>query len=223
MSIAPAASSRTAALPTLRLRELACRRGDRVVFDGVSLELPAGALVWLRGRNGCGKTSLLRLVTGLSSADSGQVLWGREPIRRVPSYRSELVYVAHANALKEDLSVSESLAFFARIHHRDVSAQGLESALDLFGLASRRHAPVRTLSQGQRRRVALARLAIESRPSLWVLDEPFDALDAEAAQRLGALLASHQARGGSVLLTSHQALPGALLRPVEFDLDRHAR
>jgi len=219
MALAPA-GIRQAALPTLQLIDLACRRGDRVLFEGVHLGVAAGRVVWLRGSNGRGKTSLLRLVTGLASPEKGEVLWDGEPIRRSGRYRSELVHIGHANALKEDLTVIESLVFLARIHGRDASEQALQHGLELFGLASRRRAPVRTLSQGQRRRVALARLALESRPGLWVLDEPFDAVDAEGTQRLNALLASHQERGGSVLLTSHQPVISPALQPVEFDLDR---
>lgn len=207
-------------LPTLQLLDLACRRGDRLLFEGVQLEVPAGRLAWLRGRNGSGKTSLLRLVTGLSQPERGEVLWGGEPIRRSTRYRDELVYIGHANALKEDLTVTESLAFLARIHGRDDGAARLEQALDTFGLRSRRRAPVRTLSQGQHRRVALARLALEDRPGLWVLDEPFDALDVEGTGRLAELLVNHQSRGGSVLFTSHLPLEHSLA-PTEFHLDQH--
>lgn len=221
MAMAPVQGGRTA-LPTLQLLDLACRRGDRVLFEGVHLDVAAGHMIWLRGRNGRGKTSLLHLVTGLATPEKGQVLWGGEPIRQSSSYRSRLVHIGHANALKDDLTVAESLAFLARIHGRDASSDALQRALETFGLLSRQHAPVRTLSQGQRRRVALARLALESQPGLWVLDEPFDALDMEGMQRLHGLLASHQARGGSTLLTSHQPLSCPPLDPVEFDLDRHA-
>lgn len=216
------AESGAAVLPTLQLIDLACRRGERLLFRGVRLDLPSGGVVWLRGRNGRGKTSLLRLVTGLASPDQGQVLWGSEAVRRSATYRHQLVYIAHANALKEDLSAAESLGFLAHIRGLRPTSAALLQALEAFGLGSRQRAPVRTLSQGQRRRVALARLALDEQPRLWVLDEPFDALDTEGTERLNALLASHQARGGSVLLTSHQPLAGPALRRVEFDLDRYA-
>lgn len=209
------------ALPTLQLLDLACRRGDRLLFERVQFEVPAGQLVWLRGRNGSGKTSLMRLVTGLSQPEKGEVMWGGEPIRKSQRYRHELVHIGHANALKEDLTVTESLAFLARIHGRSVTQTQLEQALDTFGLKSRRRAPVRTLSQGQHRRVALARLVLEDRPGLWVLDEPFDALDVEGTGRLAELLVNHQSRGGSVLFTSHLPLENSLA-PTEFHLDQHA-
>ena len=206
-------------MPTLQLIDVACRRGDRVLFEGLHLLVGAGRMVWLRGSNGRGKTSLLRLVTGLASPEKGQVLWDDTPIRKSETYRNELLHIGHTNALKDDLTATESLAFLARIHGRDASAGALQVALDTFGLSSRRRAPVRTLSQGQRKRVALARLALETGPGLWLLDEPFDALDTEGTQRLNALLATHLQRGGSALLTSHQPVIDPGLQPVEFDLD----
>jgi len=192
-----------APLPSLRLVDVACRRGERVLFAGLNLTLAPGELVWLRGGNGRGKTSLLRLVAGLSAPDHGQILWGEAPSRRHEGFARSLVYIGHANALKDDLSAAESLAFLARVHGRDDAPPAVHAALARLGLAGRERMPVRSLSQGLRRRVALARLALETAPSLWVLDEPFDALDVAGTADLHALLAAHRARGGSVLLTSH--------------------
>jgi heme exporter protein A len=149
----------TPALPTLAAVDLACRRGDRILFKGLQFEAKPGQVVWLRGANGRGKTSLLRLLAGLSTPEAGRVDW--------VGGAHQLVYIAHANALKEDLTVRESLRFLARLHGRDDSTARLDDALALFGMASRRDAPVRTLSQGQRRRVALSRLALDAAPSLW--------------------------------------------------------
>ena len=190
-------------LPSLRLVDVACRRGDRILFSGLNETLERGELLWLRGGNGRGKTSLLRLVAGLSAPEHGQVLWDGVPTRRNENFDRALVYVAHANALKDDLTATESLAFLARVHGRDASAGALRAALARLGLAGRERTPVRSLSQGLRRRVALARLALETAPALWVLDEPFDALDIAGTATLHALLAAHRSRGGSVLLTSH--------------------
>jgi heme exporter protein A len=189
--------------PSLRLVGLTCRRGERLLFSGLDLLLLPGELLWLRGGNGRGKTSLLRLVAGLSVPESGQVLWNGEPLRRSAGFAGQLVYVAHTNALKDDLTAAESLAFLARVHGRDDSAPAIRRALARLGLAGRERTPVRSLSQGLRRRVALARLALETAPALWVLDEPFDALDVAGTADLHALLSAHRARGGSVLLTSH--------------------
>jgi heme exporter protein A len=194
-------------LPSLRLVDVACRRGDRVLFSSLTETLAPGELLWLRGGNGRGKTSLLRLVAGLAAPEAGQILWGDAPTRRSERFAAELVYIAHANALKDDLTAAESLAFLARIHGRIRDAgprtPAIRAALARLGLAGRERTPVRSLSQGLRRRVALARLALESAPALWVLDEPFDALDVAGTAILHTLLAAHRERGGSVLLTSH--------------------
>jgi heme exporter protein A len=199
----PAATSMSQPLPSLRLLDVACRRGDRVLFSGLTETLAPGELLWLRGGNGRGKTSLLRLVAGLAAPEQGQILWDDAPARRHPGFASALVYIAHTNALKDDLTAAESLAFLARIHARDAGAPAVRAALTRLGLAGRERTPTRSLSQGLRRRVALARLALETAPGLWVLDEPFDALDVAGTASLHALLAAHRARGGSVLLTSH--------------------
>lgn len=198
---APPAS--TPALPSLRLVDVACRRGDRLLFAGLDETLAPGEMLWLRGGNGRGKTSLLRLVAGLAAPERGQVLWDGVPTRRNARFAQELVYIAHTNALKDDLTAAEALAFLARIHGRDDSPAAVRAALARLGLAGRERTPTRSLSQGLRRRVALARLALETRPGLWVLDEPFDALDVAGTAVLHQLLAQHRARGGSVLLTSH--------------------
>ena len=200
----PAASTPSMqALPSLVLEAVACRRGDRLLFAGLDATLAPGELLWLRGGNGRGKTSLLRLVAGLAAPEHGRISWDGAPTRRNPRFAREMVYVAHTNALKDDLTATESLAFLARIHARDDSPAAIRAALVRLGLAGRERLPVRSLSQGLRRRVALARLALETAPSLWVLDEPFDALDVAGTAVLHELLAAHRARGGSILLTSH--------------------
>ena len=199
----PASTSMPRPLPSLRLVDVACRRGERLLFSGLTETLSPGELLWLRGGNGRGKTSLLRLVAGLATPEHGQILWGDVPTRRNPGFAGALVHIAHANALKDDLTAAESLAFLARVHGRDAGAPAVRAALGRLGLAGRERTPTRNLSQGLRRRVALARLALETAPGLWVLDEPFDALDVAGTATLHALLAAHRARGGSVLLTSH--------------------
>jgi heme exporter protein A len=192
---------------------LGCRRGERALFGAVSFAVQAGEIVWLRGANGQGKTTLLRTLAGLSAADEGTVVWGGT--RTTPP----CLYIAHANALKEDLSATESLRFLVQLSGRETNAAEIDAALEHFAMASRRDALVRTLSQGQRRRVALARLAIASGASTWLLDEPFDALDAAGIETLDALLRSHAQRGGSVVLTSHVALTIDDPSPLEVRLE----
>jgi heme exporter protein A len=222
----PDATPASSPLPSLRLVDVACRRGERVLFTGLTETLAPGELLWLRGDNGRGKTSLLRLVAGLAAPEQGQILWGDAPTRRNERFAAECVYIAHANALKDDLTATESLAFLAHVHGRDASPGTLRAALVRLGLAGRERTPTRSLSQGLRRRVALARLALETAPGLWVLDEPFDALDVAGTATLHALLAAHRARGGSVLLTSHHLHLDAEAASAGFrvlDLDRLPR
>jgi heme exporter protein A len=221
-AVPSAAQPASAALATLACIDLACRRGNRLLFKGVNLEVRASQALWLRGRNGRGKTSLLRLAAGLAVPESGRVTWDGVDVRRASAYAPVRVFIGHANALKEDLTVTESLQFLARLHSRAHDVPSLHAALERVGMASRRDAPVRTLSQGQRRRAALARLALERKAALWILDEPYDALDVDGIDIVNRLLHEHLACGGSVLLTSH--LPPGAGAPdmAEFDLDRFA-
>lgn len=209
--------------PRLRLSSLGGQRGERPLFEGLDLDIGPGEIVWLRGRNGRGKTTLLRLLAGLSPPAYGSITLDGHPVSALPApWRERLLYLAHVNALKDDLSALEALRFLARLQGADPPPEALDAALEAVGMLVRRDAWVRTLSQGQRRRVALARLALPRPPSVWLLDEPFDALDDLGVQALHRLLAAHAARGGSVVMTSHQT-PG-LREPAlrELALDRYA-
>jgi heme exporter protein A len=157
----------------------------------------------LRGSNGSGKTTLLRILAGLSPADEGELSFHT---KEVNALRKALVYVGHTNGLKDDLSALESLDFVARLHGRACDQKALTMALRRMAIHHRRDAAVRTLSQGQRRRVALSRLALEHEPGLWILDEPFDSLDAEGIDAINGLLKEHLGRGGGVVMTSHVPL-----------------
>ena len=221
MPTLPAMRVDNASLPTLAAVDLACRRGNRRLFSGVNFHVDAGHATWLRGRNGRGKTSLLRLAAGLAVPESGRITWGGVPVREA-AMAQRLVYVAHTSALKDDLSVTESLRFLALLHGRDASTAALHAALERVGMGARRDALVRTLSQGQRRRATLARLALERKDSIWILDEPYDALDSDGIEAVNALLNEHLARGGSVLLTSHQAAGDSAPPMGVFDLDAFA-
>jgi heme exporter protein A len=183
-------------------QELACWRGERAVFAGISFTLPPGGALLLVGPNGAGKSSLLRLLAGLIPAAEGRLLWdGADALADRVSHATRLRYLGHADALKPSLTVMENLAFFARLWGGQVAP-----ALADVGLAELANLPARVLSSGQRRRLALARLALAPTP-LWLLDEPTVGLDAASVERLGALLARHRAAGGMVLAATHLPLP----------------
>ncbi len=191
----------------LELRDLACRRGSRLLFKQVSATARPGELLRVQGANGAGKTSLLRMICGLAVPAAGQVLWRGRPVGGLrEEYGRDLAYLGHAPALKDELSALENLETSATLGGRRISTSEARAALAAAGLAGREHLPARVLSQGQRRRAGLARLALPAAAPLWVLDEPFNALDTHATGWLLGLLSQQLAGGGIVVLTSHQAV-----------------
>jgi heme exporter protein A len=194
----------------LAARALACRRGGRLVFARLALELPAGGALLLRGANGSGKSSLLRCLAGLIRPAAGSVLWQEAPISADPeAHRARTHYLGHLDPIKAALSVWENLRFWQTLRGSGGPAQA-EAALDAFGLEPLAERPARALSAGQRRRLALARLLASPAP-LWLLDEPNAALDDAAQAALAGALASHRAGGGLAVVAAHGAfeLPGA--------------
>lgn len=186
----------------LEAQQLACWRAERLVFADLSFELAPGEALLLTGANGAGKSSLLRLLAGLIPAAEGRLLWdGEDALSDKISHGAKLRYLGHQDALKPALTARENLAFFARLWGGEVEA-ALE-ALDLTPLAE---LPARVLSSGQKRRLALARLALAPR-RLWLLDEPSVGLDAASVQRLAPLFAAHRAAGGMVAAATHLPLP----------------
>ena len=188
----------------LDANDLECLRGTRRLFTGVSFQLAPGECLPVQGANGSGKTSLLRILSGLARPERGTVRWNGESIETLgDEYRAALAFCGHANALKEDLTPAENLLAAAALYGTPVTHDAARAALEAFGVGHLEALPVRALSQGQKRRVALARLALCER-RLWILDEPLAALDASAAQALAARIDSHLAHGGIAVLTSHQ-------------------
>ena len=185
---------------------LSCSRGDKRLFSGVSFALQPGQWLHLEGDNGVGKTSLLRLACGLSALEQGEIQWQGQPVsQNSDEFRANLAYLGHQLALKEDLTPLENLRADAAIAGRALSLADAKSALVQLGLKGREHLPVRVLSQGQKRRTALARLWVSS-AKLWILDEPYVALDNAAQNVLSEVINSHLSKQGMVLLTSHQAV-----------------
>ena len=191
----------------LELQAVACVRGGRTLFSDVNLALQPGQLLRVSGVNGAGKTSLLRMLCGLLAPAQGRVLWQGQAIASLrDEFNRQLVYVGHAAALKDDLSALENLQTAGVLGGSVSTDSDALAALAQAGLRGRERVPARILSQGQRRRVALARLELGGASKLWVLDEPFNALDNAATAWLLALVTAQLARGGVVVLTSHQAV-----------------
>lgn len=197
---------REAAGPRLSVEALACRRGGRTLFAGLSFDLRPGQALELRGANGSGKTSLLRLLAGLAPSAAGTLCWDGQPLRPGdPTHRRDFAYLGHHNALSAELTALENLQFSQQLGGDRCDAVALQQALEAWGMAPRASQPLRRLSQGQQRRVALARVGLGPR-RLWLLDEPCAGLD-EAGERLfDARLAEHLAGGGLAVVATHQAL-----------------
>ncbi len=182
----------------LKAQDLECLRGDYLLFEALSVSLRAGEVLYVEGPNGAGKTTLLRMLAGLSLPEAGEVLWNGEPIRRCrEQYNAELVYIGHQPGIKAGLSVRENLRLAPRLRG------DIEAAVEHLGIGIKLDEPVHTLSAGQRRRVALCRLMLQP-GALWILDEPYTALDRRGIEVVEALIAQHVAADGMVVLTSHQ-------------------
>ncbi len=197
----------TLATMTLEVKNLQCIRGDRELFTDLSFSVEANQLMMLEGENGSGKTTLLRALCGLYLQEQGEVLWDGISINKQDeTYRKELLYLGHLNGIKADLTVLENLRVNSVLAGENPSTNDLMDALDTIGLYAFEDFPTSQLSQGQKRRVALARLLI-SKAKLWILDEPFVALDIAAVELLQSIIAKHVDNGGMVILTTHQEVP----------------
>jgi heme exporter protein A len=189
----------------LEAENLECVRGQRRLFRDLSFTLAAGQMLWVLGPNGSGKTSLLRLLCGLLRPEAGTVRWQGTDVRADrEEFHGDLLYVGHVPAVKDDLSARENLRFGLALSGIGAGQEEVGTALRQFGLSAREDLPARVLSQGQKRRVALARLALGAARRLWILDEPFTALDGQAVSLVQSELARHLTRGGEVVFTSHQ-------------------
>lgn len=190
--------------PTLTFAKLGCTKGGRQLFKNVDCTLTAGQWLYVAGVNGVGKTSLLRMVCGLSSIGAGDILWNGVSIHaQADAYHQDLCYLGHLNGLQESMTVEENLTFIAALSGRAIGSGQTQKVLTRFGLRGRSQQLVRHLSQGQKRRVALSRLAL-SPARLWVLDEPYVAMDEGGVKMLADLIADHLQYGGLAVLTSHQ-------------------
>lgn len=206
----------------LEASQIECVRGNRRLFRDLSFRLEAHQALRVRGENGSGKTSLLRIVAGLSPAESGRVSWNDGNIRALgEDYLRDLLFLGHSNGLKDDLSPVENLRYALALAGVVAGEWALRERLTEQGLAAIADLPVKLLSQGQKRRVALARLSFSEEKPLWILDEPFTALDAASVERLLRTVTKQLQRGGTVMFTTHQEVdrPGATMRTLELGGD----
>jgi heme exporter protein A len=200
----------------LEAHNLAARRGNTRLFTGLSFRVEPGQVLIVTGANGSGKTTLLRILAGFSAAASGEVRWNGTTVAPFdPALREAAAFAGHQTALKDELTAEENLASLVALSGERVSRETIAGALDAVALTRQRALPARVLSQGQRRRIGLARLRLSRRP-LWILDEPVTALDAAGTALLAGLVTEHLHRGGMAIAATHTTLgfPEARVRPL---------
>ena len=188
----------------LEVINLTAIRDERVLFENLSFSLQTGDLVQIEGRNGTGKTTLMRIVAGLGDREDGEIRWNGETIEsNREEYHQDLLFLGHQTGVKRELTAIENLKFYQSIHAPTTTPDQIFHALMQVGLAGREDVPVAQLSAGQQRRVALARLWLSEQP-LWILDEPLTAIDKQGVKVLEDLFLAHANKGGIVMLTTHQ-------------------
>jgi heme exporter protein A len=205
-------------LGMLEANNLFCERDERILFDKLCFEIKAGEVLQIEGQNGSGKTTLLRILSGLLDAFEGNLLWKQKPLDEVrEDYYQAMLYVGHLAGVKAALSPEENLAWMMRLSPH-LNKLTIYQALEKVGLYGFEDVPCHSLSAGQQRRVGLARLYLSSAP-LWILDEPFTALDKKGVAEKEALIAEHVSRGGMVILTTHHELkiPNQSVRSLNLD------
>ena len=189
----------------LQVKNLSCKRGSKTLWEGLSFNLKAGQYLRVNGANGAGKSTLLRVVCGLTRPESGLIEWNQKNIsEQLELFHSQMIYLGHLAPLKGDMNAIENLIFLAQLSGQRKSVQQAREALSYWGLEKLTQLPVRSMSQGQRQRVALSRLLLVNNCPLWILDEAWNSLDKSGIQKLNELIAKHLSQGGMAMLTSHQ-------------------
>ncbi|MDK9429932.1 cytochrome c biogenesis heme-transporting ATPase CcmA [Gallibacterium anatis] len=201
----------------LQVNHLSCQRGERILFNDVNLCFQSGDFVQIEGHNGVGKTTLLRALSGLSRPREGEVLWNNEPIlQQQEEFNQNLLFLGHHSGTKPELSAWENLRFSQKTTNSRQQAEVLWETLQVVGLLGYEDIPASQLSAGQQKRVALARLWLSTAP-LWILDEPFNAIDKRGVQVLTNLFEFHISQGGIVIITSHQDVPSRIVQKVQLE------
>jgi heme exporter protein A len=201
----------------LQGRQLTYYRGEKLIWENINFELVPGKLLQITGENGCGKTSLLRVLAGLVPPTSGKLYWQDSPIDKQTGYSQQLHYFGHQPGIKNELTVKENLRFCLS----STSEKSRLTAIERFGLSAQADSFGYQLSHGQKQRVALARLLLSAAP-LWILDEPLAGLDSEMIETLQHIFADHLAHGGMIVLSTHWPLTSAVL-PQSLRLDLKSR
>ncbi|NUZ09539.1 cytochrome c biogenesis heme-transporting ATPase CcmA [Pseudoalteromonas sp. McH1-7] len=190
----------------LEIDTVTCTKQDRCLFDSLSFTLHSGQIMQVEGPNGAGKTSLLRIIAGFARADEGQIRYNHTDIREdYDSFAAELLFIGHKTGVNQQLNAYENVQYWLQVHGAKASEKEVYELLAKLGLIGLEDVPVRTLSAGQQRRVALVRLWL-NKAKLWILDEPFTALDKKGVALLQTQFQSHLDAGGAILLTTHQDL-----------------
>lgn len=201
----------------LSLNHIACERGENRLFEGCSFTLKSGDWVQIEGHNGIGKTSLLRILAGLALPAEGEVLWNGQKIQKCrEEYYTELLYLGHHAGIKPELTPWENLRFYQKVQGLPLEDEALWHALEKVSLVGREDLPCSHLSAGQQRRVALAKLWL-TKQQLWILDEPFTAIDKKGVADLITHIEQHCQNGGIVIFTSHQAVENANVKIISLD------
>ena len=217
----PPSEHDSASNPLLETVGLSCTRGHRMLFEDLALRISAGEVVQVLGANGSGKTTLLRILCGLQPPTGGTIRFrDRDVAAGAPELRAEIQYIGHAGGVKLDLTPRENLEVAIALGARPTGTT-VDAALARLGLGEFGHSPVRTLSAGQRQRVALARL-LTCASLLWVLDEPFTALDAGGVATIDAMLREHAEAGGAAIITSHHPVALGRVTPRVVSIDTGA-
>ena len=202
----------------LKVKNLSCERDERVLFSNLSFSIAAGEVLQIEGQNGSGKTTLLRILCGLSAGFEGDIFWQNQLVDEVrEDFNHSMLYVGHLAGVKAALTPEENLQWMMRLSP-SLNKLSIYQALEKVGLYGFEDVPCHTLSAGQQRRVGLARLYLSSAP-LWILDEPFTALDKKGVAEKEALIAQHVHNGGAVILTTHHDLmiPDKTVRNINLD------
>lgn len=201
----------------LSVEALSCQRGDKILFSNLTYSWQSGDFVQIEGHNGIGKTSLLRILVGLAQARFGKVFWNNTELKKVrEDFNHNLLYLGHHAGIKPELTAWENLKFYQKVTHCQQGDEILWDILEKVGLFGREDIQASQLSAGQQKRVALARLWLSKSP-LWILDEPFTAIDKGGIKQLTTLFEEHTQRNGIVILTSHQEIPSHQLKRLSLE------